>query len=39
MPSTLPFMRTSLSRGKSAGIVVTLWILFVLGKAGLAALF
>ena len=27
------------SRGKSAGIVVTLWILFVLGKAGLAALF
>lgn len=27
------------SRGKSAGIVVTLWVLFVLGKAGLAALF
>ncbi len=27
------------SRGRSAGIVVTLWALFVLGKAGVAAIF
>ena len=27
------------SRGKSAGIIVTLWAVFVLGKAGVAALF
>ena len=27
------------SRGKAAGLVVTLWALYVLGKAGFTALF